>query len=103
MEDEVNKAYQDGRLVTDTYGVYQQVFDVGGYSVVVKGRLINGHVHIGTAWGRPHRVGRSCFRNSNKRRDGSSSPSFCRRLEMEDDDAWPLSTRTANNLLNPGR
>ena len=53
MEDEVNKAYQDGRLVTDTYGVYQQVFNVGGYSVVIKGRLINGHVHIGTAWGPP--------------------------------------------------
>jgi hypothetical protein len=53
MQDEVNKAYQDGRLVTDTYGVYQQVFDFGGYSVVIKGRVVDGNVHIGTAWGSP--------------------------------------------------
>jgi hypothetical protein len=53
MEDEVSKAYQDGRLVTDTHRVYQQAFDFGGYSVVIKGRVINGHVHIGTAWGAP--------------------------------------------------
>ena len=53
IEDEVNRAYQDGRLVTDAYGLYQQVFDIGGYSVSVKGRIINGQVHIGTAWGPP--------------------------------------------------
>jgi hypothetical protein len=49
IKDEVNRACQDGRLVTDTHGLYQQVFDIGGYSVIIKGRIVNGHVHIGTA------------------------------------------------------
>jgi hypothetical protein len=34
----------------DGDGFYQQVFDIGGNSVTVRGRVINGTVHVGTAW-----------------------------------------------------
>ena len=50
IEDAVNEAYQDGTLILDGVGVYKQTFDVGGYSVIIKGRVANGRVHIGTVW-----------------------------------------------------
>jgi hypothetical protein len=52
--DAVNQAHLDGNLSTDQLGLYKQVFDVGGYPVMVAGRIINGRVRIGTAWIPPH-------------------------------------------------
>jgi len=45
--DAVNQARQAGKLNTDTLGVYKQVFDVGGYPVMVRGRIVQ--------WPRAHR------------------------------------------------
>jgi hypothetical protein len=53
IEDAVNKAYTDGNLIANARGGYQQVFDVGGYSVIVVGIVKKSQVHIGTAWGPP--------------------------------------------------
>jgi hypothetical protein len=52
--DAVNQAQQDGKLSVDELGVYKQVFDVGGYPVMIAGRIVNGLVRIGTAWIPPH-------------------------------------------------
>jgi hypothetical protein len=52
--DTVNRAQQDGKLSTNRRGLYEQVFDVGGYPVMVRGRIVNGLVRIGTAWIPPH-------------------------------------------------
>jgi len=52
--DAVNQARHAGTLSTDNRGVYEQVFDVGGYPVMVRGRIVNGLVRIGTAWIPPH-------------------------------------------------
>jgi hypothetical protein len=54
MLDEVNKTHQDGKLVADACNHYKQEFDVGGYSVIVEGRIVNGDACIGTAWIPPH-------------------------------------------------
>jgi hypothetical protein len=48
--DTVNQAQQDGKISTDKDGLYKQLFDVGGYPVMVAGRIVNGLVRIGTAW-----------------------------------------------------
>jgi len=48
--DAVNQAWQTGKLGTDALGRYKQVFDVGGYPVMVVGRVVNSFVRIGTAW-----------------------------------------------------
>ena len=52
--DAVNQARHAGTLSTDNRGVYEQVFDVGGDPVMVRGRIVNGLVRIGTAWIPPH-------------------------------------------------
>jgi hypothetical protein len=62
IEDAVNEAYRDGKIIVDGLGVYKQAFDVGGYSVIVRGRIFNGLVRIGSAWRQPetniHFIGR---------------------------------------------
>ncbi len=50
IENVVNAAFKDGDLILDGRGVYQQVFDIGGNSVTVSGRVIGGTVHVSTAW-----------------------------------------------------
>lgn len=50
IEIAVNSAFDSGNLIMDGDGFYQQVFDIGGNSVTVRGRVINGTVHVGTAW-----------------------------------------------------
>ena len=50
-----NQAYQQGDLVVDGRGRYQQVFDIGGYPVTVRGRIVNGMARIGSAWIRQSR------------------------------------------------
>lgn len=50
IADAVDGAFDAGTLVVDDAGLYKQVFDVGGNSVTVSGRVINGVVRIGTAW-----------------------------------------------------
>jgi hypothetical protein len=49
----VNQAYRDGSLVVDTLDRYTQVFEVGGYLVTVRGKIVNGVVRVGSAWIRP--------------------------------------------------
>ena len=46
----VNAAFERGDLIVDANGLYVQVFEVGGNSVTVSGRVIDGAVRIGTAW-----------------------------------------------------
>lgn len=46
----VNATFERGNLTVDDNGRYQQVFDVGGNSVTVSGRIIDGAVRVGTAW-----------------------------------------------------
>ena len=46
----VDQGYRSGRLILDAFGRYEQLFDVGGYPVMVRGRIVNGLVRIGTAW-----------------------------------------------------
>jgi len=46
----VNQAWQAGKISTNRDGRYEQVFDVGGYPVRVRGQIHNGLVRIGTAW-----------------------------------------------------
>jgi hypothetical protein len=46
----VDEGWQAGKLSTDALGRYKQVFDVGGYPVMVVGRIVNGLVRIGAAW-----------------------------------------------------
>jgi hypothetical protein len=50
IENAVKGAFEGGDLIIDDSGIYQQVFDIGGNSVVVSGRVIDGMVHIATAW-----------------------------------------------------
>jgi hypothetical protein len=50
----VNQAQQDGKLSTNERGLYKQVFDVWGYPVMVRSKIVNGLVRIGTAWIPPH-------------------------------------------------
>lgn len=49
----VTQAHSQGSLVVDTRGRYQQVFDIGGYPVTVRGRIVGGTARIGSAWIRP--------------------------------------------------
>ncbi len=46
----INEAYQNGSLAADALGRYTRVFDVGGYLVTVRGRIVNGVVRVGSAW-----------------------------------------------------
>ena len=50
IENAVNDALESGSLVIDGDGLYKQVFEIGGNSVTVSGRVIDGRVHVGTAW-----------------------------------------------------
>jgi hypothetical protein len=48
--DAINAAFESGNLTVDDHGLYKQVFDVGGNSVTVSGRIIDGVVRVATAW-----------------------------------------------------
>ena len=50
IENAVTAAFDGGDLIIDDNGLYKQVFDIGGNSVTVTGRVIDGSVHVGTAW-----------------------------------------------------
>jgi hypothetical protein len=50
IENAVNAAFDAGDLATDRDGLFKQVFDIGGISVTLSGRVIDGTVHIATAW-----------------------------------------------------
>jgi hypothetical protein len=50
IDDAAEAAFAGGTLVADNLGYYQQVFDVGGNPVTVRGRVVNGVVRIGSAW-----------------------------------------------------
>ena len=50
IEEAVNAALNNGDLIIDSNGLYKQMFDVGGSSVTVSGRVIDGAVYVGTAW-----------------------------------------------------
>ncbi len=50
IENAVNAAFDGGDLIIDDNGLYEQVFDISGNSVTVSGRVIDGTVHVGTAW-----------------------------------------------------
>lgn len=50
IENAVNAAFEGGDLIIDDNGIYKQVFDTGGNLAVVSGRVIDGTVHIATAW-----------------------------------------------------
>jgi hypothetical protein len=50
IENAVNAAFDGGDLIIDDNGRYRQVFDIGGNSVTISGRIIDGTVHVGTAW-----------------------------------------------------
>jgi hypothetical protein len=49
IENAVNAALDSDDLIIDDNGC-EQVFDIGGNSVTVSGRVIDGVVHVGTAW-----------------------------------------------------
>jgi len=46
----VEAALRSGELIVDGNGLYRQVFDIGGVSVTVSGRVIDGVARVGTAW-----------------------------------------------------
>ena len=50
----VDQAFQSSGLILNACGLYEQMFDIGGYSVMIRGRIVSGQVHIGTAWIPPH-------------------------------------------------
>lgn len=50
IENVVDAAFEDGGLVLDDDGLFKQAFDIGGNSVTVSGRVIDGAVHVATAW-----------------------------------------------------
>lgn len=50
IEAAVYAALDSGRLVVDRRRQYKQALDVGGHLVTVSGRVIDGVVHIGSAW-----------------------------------------------------
>jgi hypothetical protein len=54
----VNQAYRAGKLIADALGRYRPMFDVGGYPVIVSGRIVNGLARIGSAWIRTSDMGR---------------------------------------------
>jgi len=49
IEDAVGGAFEAGQLIVDDDGMYKQMFDISGHSVMVSGRVIDGVVHVGTA------------------------------------------------------
>src|SRR5579863_32321 len=49
----VRQAYAAGALILCARGRYRQVFEIGGHSVTVSGRSVNGVVRVGSAWIRP--------------------------------------------------
>ncbi len=50
IQNVVDAAFKDGGLVLNDDGLFKQAFDIGGNSVTVSGRLIDGTVHVATAW-----------------------------------------------------
>jgi len=46
----VDAAFADGNLVFDDDGLFKQALDIGGNLVTVSGRVIDGAVHVATAW-----------------------------------------------------
>ena len=49
----VNTALENGNLIVDDRDLFKQVFDVGGNSVTVSGRVIDGVARVATAWIKP--------------------------------------------------
>jgi hypothetical protein len=50
IEDAVHAAFESGDLVIDDAGLYKQAFDLGGYSITVSGRVVDGEARVSTAW-----------------------------------------------------
>ncbi len=50
IEAAVMAAFREGRLIVAAHGDFQQVFDMGGNAVKVRGRVVDGIPRIGTAW-----------------------------------------------------
>lgn len=50
IENAVSAAFDGGNLIIDDNGLYKQVFDIGGNSVTVSGRVIGGTVYVASAW-----------------------------------------------------
>jgi hypothetical protein len=46
----IDRVLRAGDLVLSPLGRYWQVFNVGGYPVTVRGRVVNGIARIGSAW-----------------------------------------------------
>jgi len=49
----IEAAFKNGELIFDSNGLFRQVFDIGGISVTVSGRVIEGIPRVGTAWVAP--------------------------------------------------
>jgi hypothetical protein len=46
----VTTVFESGGLTIDDHGLYEQVFDVDGNSVTVRGRVVDGMARVATAW-----------------------------------------------------
>jgi hypothetical protein len=46
----VANAYSTGNLAVDDDGLFKQVFEIGGNSVTVSGRVVDGVARVATAW-----------------------------------------------------
>jgi hypothetical protein len=53
----VNHTHHAGTLVVDTLGRYNQIFEVGGNALTVRGRIVNGVIRVGSAWFRASATG----------------------------------------------
>jgi hypothetical protein len=53
IETAVNAAFAGGTLVLDANRCFRQRFDVGGYPVIVSGRIVRGAPRVSTAWSPP--------------------------------------------------
>jgi hypothetical protein len=50
IQDAVDTAFEAGDLVLDDDGLFKQAFDISGNPVTVSERVIDGTVHVATAW-----------------------------------------------------
>jgi hypothetical protein len=46
----VTEAHHSGMLNADAIGRYRQTLEIGGHSVMVRGRIVNGVARVGSAW-----------------------------------------------------
>ena len=46
----VDRVFRAGDLAVSSFGRFWQVFDVRGYRVTVRGRVVNGVARVGSAW-----------------------------------------------------